>query len=426
MQTLSASGGATASGYTCAGAAGSVHVMNGTSLVLILDNSNENSASGTCTPFPSDLSGVMLTQLNVTRKACVDLRQAQSNNDVRSRVLYLDASSKVTGDSVMIDTSNASVLGSITGTTTLWLHNAQSGAGAVTAFAGSTMTCSSCTFKMSLAGSDVALQGSISVGSGEIKGIGRLSHSGSLIASGSLLTIETDAAYVSGTVRCSGSACVSVVTANETLEMGGTLSCTTGKCSLSLRSGGDVQASGTISCAGNSECLVDVASDSSALVSGSLGCSSSLCTVDVRAPVIEVALSGSMQGGDLRLSSKQIRVHGTMSTTGQGYTEGTGDGKGNKPTYSRSYYESYYRVSGSGGGHGGDGANGCYRYSSSYGTLPSGAVRHASKHTAGARARSQVHASMPHHTRLGHACTEAHAHAVIEQQINHRTRWDKP
>lgn len=389
MQTLSASGGATSSGYTCAGAAGSVHIINGTSLVLILDNSNENSASGTCTPFPRDLSGVMLTQLNMTRKACVDLRQAQSNNDVRSHVLYLDASSKVTGDSVIIDMSNASVLGSITGTTTLWLHNAQSGAGAVTAFAGSTMTCSSCTLKMSLAGSDVTLQGSISAATGELKGIGRLSHSGSLIASGSLLSIETDAAYIGGTVRCSGSACTSLVAANETLEMGGTLSCTSGKCSLSLRSGGDMNASGTISCAGNSECLVDVASASSALV------------------------SGSMTGSDIRLViAETLQLLGSVSTSGQGYTETAGDGKGSAPSSCSSCSTDSYRVSGSGGGHGGNGANACYRYSSSYGSIPSGAFFNASTRLARTLDRKCSPAcTSPAHTVCMHGNT--HAHTVV-------------
>ena len=117
-------------------------VANGTSFVLILDNSNEKSASDTYTPFPGDLNGVQLTKLNVSGKAYVDLRQATSNNDVRSYGFDLDANSKVTGDSVVIDTSNASVRGSITGSTTVWLHNAQSGAGTVTAHSGSTIALS--------------------------------------------------------------------------------------------------------------------------------------------------------------------------------------------------------------------------------------------------------------------------------------------
>lgn len=351
---LTSSGGATSDSYACAGAAGTVYVANGTSLLLIFDNSNENSDSSTSTPFPGDLNGVQLTLVNISRKASVDLRQAKSNNDVRSHGFDLDASSKVTGDSVVIDTSNASVRGSITGSTTVWLHNAQSGAGTVTAHGGSTIGCSSCKLKMSLAGSDVILRGSISAGTGEIQGLRSLTHSGNLAVSGSLLSIEAGTASITGTVICSGSACSSLVSVNKTLEMGGSLSCTGGKCSLSLRSGGDMRSSGDVSCSGNSQCLVDVASGSSAV------------------------LSGSMAGSDIRMVvAERLRLLGTVSTSGQGYVEEAGDGKGNKPSYGGgSTYYDYYRVSGSGAGHGGNGAGACFRYSSSYGSIPSGTVRH--------------------------------------------------
>jgi hypothetical protein len=351
-QALTSSGGATSDSYACAGAAGTVYVANGTSLLLIFDNSNENSDSSTSTPFPGDLNGVQLTLVNISRKASVDLRQAKSNNDVRSYGFDLDASSKVTGDSVVIDTSNASVRGSITGSTTVWLHNAQSGAGTVTAHGGSTIGCSSCKLKMSLAGSDVILRGSISAGTGEIQGLRNLTHSGNLAVSGSLLSIEAGTASITGTVICSGSACSSLVSVNKTLEMGGSLSCTGGTCSLSLRSGGDMRSSGGVSCSGNSQCLVDVASGSSAV------------------------LSGSMSGSDIRMVvAERLRLLGTVSTSGQGYVEDAGDGKGNKPSYGGGSIE-YYRVSGSGAGHGGNGAGACFRYSSSYGSIPSGTVRH--------------------------------------------------
>jgi hypothetical protein len=350
LQALTSSGGATSGSYSCAGAAGTVFLANGTSFLLILDNANEKSASTTYTPFPGDLNGVQLTQLNISRKASVELRQAKSNNDVRAYGFDLDASSKVTGDSVVIDTSNASVRGSITGSTTVWLHNAQSGAGTVTVHGGSAMACSSCKLKMSLTASDVTLLGSISTGTGEIKGLKSLTHSGNLAVSGSLLSIEAGTASISGTVSCSGGACSSLVSVNETLEMGGSLSCTNGKCSLSLRSGGNMISTGTISCSGNSQCLVDVASGSSAV------------------------LSGSMTGSDIRMVvAEALQLQGTVSTSGQGYAEETGDGKGNRPSYSGSS-TSYYRVSGSGGGHGGDGATSCYRYHASYGPSPSSTI----------------------------------------------------
>lgn len=210
--------------------------------------------------------------------------------------------------------------------------------------------------KISLTRSDVTLLGSISAGTGEIQGVRSLTHSGNLAVSGSLLSIEAGSASISGTVTCSGSACSSLVSVNETLEMGGSLSCTNGKCSLSLRSGGKMISTGTISCSGNSQCLVDVASGSSAV------------------------LSGTMTGSDIRMVvAEALQLQGTVSTSGQGYAEETGDGKGNRPSYSGSS-SSYYRVSGSGGGHGGNGATSCYRYDSSYGPSPSSTIPYLHKH----------------------------------------------
>jgi hypothetical protein len=368
---LTSSGGATSDSYACAGAAGTVYVANGTSLLLIFDNSNENSDSSTSTPFPGDLNGVQLTLVNISRKASVDLRQAKSNNDVRSYGFDLDASSKVTGDSVVIDTSNASVRGSITGSTTVWLHNAQSGAGTVTAHGGSTIGCSSCKLKMSLAGSDVILRGSISAGTGEIQGLRNLTHSGNLAVSGSLLSIEAGTASITGTVICSGSACSSLVSVNKTLEMGGSLSCTGGTCSLSLRSGGDMRSSGDVSCSGNSQ----IRANGKILVLGTLACTSSLCKLAGEGSDIQVQNSGRISGGDVILVAESLRVLGTVSTSGQGYVEDAGDGKGIKPSYGGGSID-YYRVSGSGAGHGGNGAGACFRYSSSYGSIPSGTVRH--------------------------------------------------
>jgi hypothetical protein len=434
---LTSSGGATSDSYACAGAAGTVYVANGTSLLLIFDNSNENSDSSTSTPFPGDLNGVQLTLVNISRKASVDLRQAKSNNDVRSYGFDLDASSKVTGDSVVIDTSNASVRGSITGSTTVWLHNAQSGAGTVTAHGGSTIGCSSCKLKMSLAGSDVILRGSISAGTGEIQGLRNLTHSGNLAVSGSLLSIEAGTASITGTVTriCSGSACSSLVSVNKTLEMGGSLSCTGGTCSLSLRSGGDMRSSGDVSCSGNSQirangtisvlgtlactsslhmlelagsdiqvhnsgiitgsCSLSLRSggdmrssgdvsysgssqsraNGTILVLGTLACTSSLCKLEAEGSDIQVQNSGRISGGDVILVAESLRVLGTVSTSGQGYVEDAGDGKGIKPSYGGGSTD-YYRVSGSGAGHGGNGAGACFRYSSSYGSIPSGTVRH--------------------------------------------------
>jgi hypothetical protein len=369
---LTSSGGATSDSYACAGAAGTVYVANGTSLLLIFDNSNENSDSSTSTPFPGDLNGVQLTLVNISRKASVDLRQAKSNNDVRSYGFDLDASSKVTGDSVVIDTSNASVRGSITGSTTVWLHNAQSGAGTVTAHGGSTIGCSSCKLKMSLAGSDVILRGSISAGTGEIQGLRNLTHSGSLAVSGSLLSIEAGTASIFGTVTqiCSGSTCSSLIGVNKTLEIGGSLSCTGGTCSFSLRSGGDMRSSGVVSCSGDSQ----IRAMGKIAVVGTLACSSSLCKLEAEGNDIQVQNSGRITGGDIILVAESLTVLGTVSSSGQGHVEEAGDGKGNKPSYGGSY--DYYRVSGSGAGHGGNGAGACFRYSSSYGSIPSGTVRH--------------------------------------------------
>ena len=182
----------------------------------------------------------------------------------------------------------------------------------------------------------------------EIKGLQKLTHTGSLTATGSQLTVAAETASLFGTVRCTGSACSSLVSVNQTLKLGGSLLCTAGKCSLSMRSGGDMTSTATISCSGNNQCLLDVASDASASFGGSIAAS------DIRMVIAE-----------------SLRLQGTVSTNGQGYAEATGDGKGSKPSSSYSTASSF-RVSGSGGGHGGNGADACYRYDSSYGNLPAG------------------------------------------------------
>ena len=350
-QTVRASGGVSSSSFTCGGAAGTVYVLNSTSSNLIFDNSDGTSASSTLTPFPPDLNGVLLSQLNISGKAYVDLRQSRQNNDVRASVLDLDQNSKVTGDSVVIDTSNATIRGQILATAVVWLHNAQSGPGRVTAFSGSSITCTLCMLKMSLTGSAVVLQGSISATNAEVKGLKSFSHTGTMTASGSYLSIMVETATISGVVRCTGAACSSLVSVNETLELGGILGCTNGKCALSVRSGGDMTATGTISCSGNNQCLVDVASGSSARI------------------------GGSMTGSDIRLVvAGTLHLLGTISTTGQGYAEHAGSGKGSRPLAASSSSTSDWRVAGSGAGHGGDGADGCYQYSSSYGNKPSGTL----------------------------------------------------
>jgi hypothetical protein len=349
VQTLRTSGGSTSSGYSCAGAAGTLYVLNGTASSLTFDNGGGSSASSTCTPFPTDLNGVQLSSLNVSGRTCLDLRQAGSYNDVRAYELDLDVNSKITGDSVVIDTSNASLRGSITASSALWLHNAQSGAGTVTAFSGSTITCSSCTMRMTLAGSNVRMHGAITATVAEVRGLQSISHTGSLRVMGSQLMVEAGTASMGGTVTCSGAACSSLVSVNGTLEVGGAVSCTNGKCRLSMRCGGSLRSTGTISCSGNSQCLIDLAIGGSA------------------------QLGGSTRGSDIRIvAADGLEVLGRVATDEQGYIEYLGDGKGARSSWSTSYTYSSFRVSGSGGGHGGDGASSCYRYSSSYGSIPSG------------------------------------------------------
>ena len=84
-----------------------------------------------------------------------------------------------------------------------------------------------------------------------------------------------------------------------------------------------------------------------------------------------------MTGSDIRMVvAESLRLVGTVSTNGQGYVEKAGEGKGNQPHWggTSSHYTTSYRVSGSGAGHGGNGATACYRYDNSYGTIPSGTV----------------------------------------------------
>ena len=158
--------------------------------------------------------------------------------------------------------------------------------------------------------------------------------------------VEAGTASMGGTVTCSGAACSVLVSVPGTLEIGGAVSCTNGKSSLSMRSGGSLRSTGTISCSGNSQCLIDLAIGGSA------------------------QLGGSTRGSDIRIvAADGLEVLGRVATDEQGYIEYLGDGKGARSSWSSSS-TSYFRVSGSGGGHGGDGADSCYRYS--YGSIPSG------------------------------------------------------
>ena len=113
------------------------------------------------------------------------------------------------------------------------------------------------------------------------------------------------------------------------------------------------------------------------VVVGTLKCTSSLCKLELEANDVQVHNFGSIKGSDIMLLATSLQLAGTVSTNGQGYVELAGEGKGNQPYWggSSSYYTDSYRVSGSGAGHGGNGAAACYRYSSSRGTIPSGTVR---------------------------------------------------
>ena len=104
-------------------------------------------------------------------------------------------------------------------------------------------------------------------------------------------------------------------------------------------------------------------------VKGTIKCTTALCAIQIEAINVHIYASGSIQGGDVTINATTINVQGTVSTNGQGYAEVSGDGKGGKSSSHVS--TSSFRVSGSGGGHGGNGAAACYRYTS-YGNLPAG------------------------------------------------------
>ena len=110
------------------------------------------------------------------------------------------------------------------------------------------------------------------------------------------------------------------------------------------------------------------------LAHGTIRCTSALCPIELEGGEIEVGKFGNIRGGDVIVIGEKITVQGTISTTGQGYAEHAGSGKGSRPLAASSSSTSYWRVAGSGAGHGGDGADGCYQYSSSYGNKPSGTL----------------------------------------------------
>ena len=131
-----------------------------------------------------------------------------------------------------------------------------------------------------------------------------------------------------------------------------------------------MRSSGDVSCSGN----IQTRANGTILVLGTLACTSSLCKLEAEGSDIQVQSSGRITGGDVILVAESLRVLGTVSTSGQGYVEEAGDGKGIKPSYGGDSTD--YRVSGSGAGHGGNGAGACFRHNSNYGSIPSGTVRH--------------------------------------------------
>ena len=108
-------------------------------------------------------------------------------------------------------------------------------------------------------------------------------------------------------------------------------------------------------------------------VLGTIRCISALCPLELEGGQIEVGKIGNIQGGDVIMKSEKITVQGSISTTGQGYAEEEGSGKGSRPLAIYSSHSSW-RVAGSGAGHGGAGADACYSFSSSYGSKPSGTL----------------------------------------------------
>ena len=98
------------------------------------------------------------------------------------------------------------------------------------------------------------------------------------------------------------------------------------------------------------------------LVMGTIACTSSLCNVALEGNEIEVKPSGNIRGADIVLRAQNIIAKGIISSSGQGYAEESGPGAGNTPTYSGG--SSHYATSGSGGGHGGDGAATCWNFRS--------------------------------------------------------------
>ena len=227
------------------------------------------------------------------------------------------------------------------------------------------MTCSSCMLQMSLTGSVVVLQGNISARNASIKGLQNLSHTGSIYASGSQMVILSEAATIHGTVTCSGAGCSSLVSVNETLELGGSLSCTSGECRVSLRSGGDMISTGNIFCSGTSgESILSMSSGGGMISTGTVSCSgNNQCLVDV-ASQESASFEGSISGSDIRMIvAASLQLKGIISSSGQGYAEESGPGAGNTPTYSGGSTNTY-ATSGSVGGHGGYGAATCWNFRS--------------------------------------------------------------
>jgi hypothetical protein len=275
-----------------------------------------------------------------------------STVDLVSPIVVVGVQCQIAGGTLRLVTSNATVGGTVTGTTLVMMRAAE-----VRVNYGGVVACVGCQVDIELAGSGSALSALRLAGEIKAQTVGLSADvvevTGSQTAWTGAVTIKADQMVVGSGAAVTVSAGSSILPAAAMHLEVGVLA---------------VQRGSSVVCSGSGCMAVNVSARDEVLIAGSLSCTPLRCgiLIDVGSNAT-VSVSGTLRGGDLNVTALcSVYINGSVSADGLGYGGGSGDGPGVGPTpgTSASSYPQYFYGSGGGGGHGGMGANSCYKSSS--------------------------------------------------------------
>ena len=224
---VSARAGAGSAGYAgCGGAAGGVFSRDTTGGVLVVSNEQVSSASGIVTPYPGDLSGYVLAGLDVKGGARLYADKSSSNNNLTSASIMVSSGSAITGDTIGMMTTNATIAGTVA-CTTLAKVRAMAGLQAIqmSVAGGGVVSCVGCEVDIKLVGSGSGESALLLVGEVKAQTVGLSADLvevlGSQTAWTGAVTIEADEMVVGSRASVTVSAGASVLPgAAMRLELG--------------------------------------------------------------------------------------------------------------------------------------------------------------------------------------------------------------